>query len=308
MNSQVQATNHVSVRRHDAVGRIAFGWTVTIIGTLTALALRDHFVPWVWMWLTIGMLFWTLKLLTILNLDNREAFPGGRLAAYLFLWPGMRPEPFLNSAQATGRKEAYSWTWGTLNLFSGAVLLWSSPQRFLEPWDLWLSMIGFSLTLHFGLFDLLAAFWRWRGVPVEKLFCNPIAATSLADFWNNRWNRAFSAFVRDLLFRPLARRIGGRFASLAVFAFSGLVHELAISVPARGGYGGPMLYFLIQGVLMQMESTALGRTIIRKVPVLGWLWTMIAVLGPMPLLFHGPFIGYVVVPFLTAIGVSGIGG
>src|SRR3954453_4582600 len=114
-------------------------------------------------------------------------------------------------------------------------------------------MAGFSCVVHFGLFDLMAAAWRRAGVPVEKLFVCPLAARSLADFWGNRWNRAFSGFSRDLLFLPTARRFGGRLATLAVFCFSGLVHELVISLLAGGGYGGPMLYFLPQGVLVLAE-------------------------------------------------------
>jgi D-alanyl-lipoteichoic acid acyltransferase DltB (MBOAT superfamily) len=148
----------------------------------------------------------------------------------------------------------------------------------------------------------LAVTWRRAGVPVEKLFVCPLAAKSLADFWSNRWNRAFSGFARELIFRPLARRLGTTGATLAVFLFSGLAHELVISVPAAGGYGGPMLYFLIQGLLVLVENTRAFRRAMRNRPMCAWLWTAAGVLGPMPLLFHRPFLERVVLPFLAALG------
>ncbi|MCQ8812003.1 hypothetical protein NQU36_29410, partial [Escherichia coli] len=49
------------------------------------------------------------------------------------------------------------------------------------------------------------------------------------------------------IFKPLLLRFGAAGATMAVFVFSGFVHELAISVPARGGYGLPGGYFVLQG-------------------------------------------------------------
>jgi alginate O-acetyltransferase complex protein AlgI len=163
-------------------------------------------------------------------------------------------------------------------------------------------MVGFSLCLHFGLFDLLAAFWRSVGIPVEKLFSNPWRSASLTDFWSNRWNRSFSGFARDFLFWPLARRWGARWATLAVFMFSGLVHELMISFPARGGYGGPFLYFLLNGLAVGAESSPPWRKLAGHLPRLGRLSALTAVVAPLPLLFHEPFQIRVVLPFLQVIG------
>jgi hypothetical protein len=39
------------------------------------------------------------------------------------------------------------------------------------------------------------------------------------------------------------------------------MHELVISVPARGGYGGPTLYFATQGAAMLVERSRFGRRI-----------------------------------------------
>ena len=94
---------------------------------------------------------------------------------------------------------------------------------------------------------VLAGFWRLRGVPVLRLFDNPVAARSLGEFWGRRWNLAFSDVARERIFRPVAGRWGAGWGILATFAFSGLLHDLLISVPAGGGYGNTTLYFLLEG-------------------------------------------------------------
>jgi hypothetical protein len=52
---------------------------------------------------------------------------------------------------------------------------------------------------------------------------------------------------------PLARGVGMRRALPAVFVVSGLLHELVISLPARGGYGLPSIYFAAQGLGLLLE-------------------------------------------------------
>jgi alginate O-acetyltransferase complex protein AlgI len=47
--------------------------------------------------------------------------------------------------------------------------------------------------------------------------------------------------------RPLQRRLGRGPALLGSFLVSGLLHEVAISLPVRAGWGLPKLYFLLQG-------------------------------------------------------------
>jgi alginate O-acetyltransferase complex protein AlgI len=291
--------------------RLLAGWAILFVSLGLLLAVRNRFEAWIWMWFVGFALFFGLKLLTLLRLDSASfgEFSPSRLSAYLLLWPGLCPRPFLDVAGLPIRSR-HLWLNGCIHLAAGSLAIWGMPRWLPVESPSWLfawfGMVGFSLTVHFGLFDLLAAFWRSRGIPVEKLFCNPWRSVSLTDFWSHRWNRSFSGFARDLLFWPLARRWGARWATLAVFIFSGFVHELMISFPACGGYGGPFCYFLINGVCVCLETSRAWRSLAAHVPGLGRVWTLAGVLIPLPLLFHEPFQHRVVLPFLNVLGASGL--
>lgn len=61
--------------------------------------------------------------------------------------------------------------------------------------------------------------------------------------------------MNRLLFRPLLKPLLGKEGTvLGLFLLSGLLHELAISFPAGGGWGGPLCYFALHGVLMRVEK------------------------------------------------------
>ncbi|HSU65988.1 MAG TPA: membrane bound O-acyl transferase family-domain-containing protein, partial [Tepidisphaeraceae bacterium] len=168
----------------------------------------------------------------------------------------------------------------------------------------WLGMFGMVLILHFGAFDLLALFWHSRGVNAVPLMRNPLGATSLADFWGRRWNTAFHRLTEQLVFKPLARLANARVAMMSGFVLSGLIHDLVISVPARGGFGLPTLYFVLQGAGVLVERSAAGRRAGLGTGVRGRAFAMLVAAGPAGLLFHPPFVMRVIVPFLRAIGAT----
>lgn len=126
----------------------------------------------------------------------------------------------------------------------------------------------------------------------------PILASSIAEFWGRRWNLAFRDVTRRYIFRPLVGPVGAAAATMAVFIVSGLVHDLVISVPARGGYGLPTVYFILQGFAILLEHSGFGRRIGLGHGFPGRAFCLAVIVAPLPLLFHMPFVEDVVVPML----------
>jgi alginate O-acetyltransferase complex protein AlgI len=158
-------------------------------------------------------------------------------------------------------------------------------------------MNGMVLILHFCTFHLHALARRHAGVDAEPLMDRPTRSVTLGEFWGARWNRGFHRLAERLVFRPLRRPLGAPAALLAAFVASGVVHDGVISLPARGGYGLPTVYFAIQGLAL-LAQRRLGLT--RGVPAR--VFTLAATTLPAPLLFHATFVRVVVLPFMAALG------
>lgn len=162
-------------------------------------------------------------------------------------------------------------------------------------------MVGLILILHFGTFQIFSLLWRSLGVKAEPIMSAPLRSASLADFWGKRWNLGFRQLAHELIFRPLHRRLGANMAGFLVFAVSGLIHDLVISVPARGGYGLPTLYFLLQGVGVTVERSPLGRRFGLGWGVRGRCFMAVLLVVPVFWLFHPWFVMRVILPFMRAI-------
>ena len=149
-----------------------------------------------------------------------------------------------------------------MKLLFGAALFWGGSRLVPEERELllgWVGMVGLAFMLHFGSFHLLSCAWRAGGVDARPLMNHPLASVRVSEFWGDRWNRAFRDITHRFLFRPLVAKMGPR-RSLAVgFVFSGLVHDLLISVPAGRGYGGPTLFFVIQALAVLGERSRFGQ-------------------------------------------------
>jgi alginate O-acetyltransferase complex protein AlgI len=164
-----------------------------------------------------------------------------------------------------------------------------------------LMLAGLSFVLHFGILNLSTGFWRWLGADVKELFRSPYQAKSLQEFWGRRWNLAFSEMTALVVYRPLKDRYGKTQAMMASFLVSGILHEIAISFPVKAGYGLPLCYFVLHGLVMYAEGKVafvkniISHSILSHVWVLGWL------VLPMPLLFHPAFIQQVVYPLINAL-------
>jgi hypothetical protein len=228
-------------------------------------------------------------------------------AGYLFAWPGLNAGSFLGSAplQHKDRPALREWWIAAIRLLAGVVLFWFVAARITGSDDLfteWIGMTGLILMLHFGSFHLLSCAWRSIGIDAQPLMKRPLASTSLSDFWGRRWNTAFRDFTYRFLFRPLNKWCGPRGAILVGFVFSGIIHDVVISVPAGGGYGGPTIFFGVQAVGMFVERSRIGKAVGLTHGWRGWLFTMIALLLPAYGLFHPPFVRNIILPFMHALG------
>jgi alginate O-acetyltransferase complex protein AlgI len=228
-------------------------------------------------------------------------------AVAFWLWPGMNPDPFLAGRTNIPKPAARDWAFAWGKTMLGAAIAWGLARW--VPEDLvvvrgWTFLFGLGLFFHCGAVHLLALVWQTAGVAVQPIMNRPLAATSLSDFWSRRWNVAFRELAHRLVMRPVMARFGSSWAIAAVFVFSGVVHDLAISIPARGGYGLPTAYFLLQALALAAERSPMGRRIGLGRGVIGWLATAVVVVAPAGMLFHRPFLETAVMPLLVVAGAG----
>ena len=213
---------------------------------------------------------------------------GWRRLVAMFIWPGFDHEHFAENASPPA-ETAKRFLTGLLWLVAGgavglATAIWAPSLGAATGWFGIAAIIAF---VHFGVSNILTSLLWLIGIPVRPLFENPLQSKSLRDFWGARWNIAFVEMDRRLFIRPLSRRFGLRGAVFGVFIISGLLHEMAISYPSGGGWGTPLLYFCIQGLLVLAE---------KRFRLGGRIWTFFCVLVPLPILFHAPFRERLIIP------------
>jgi predicted DCC family thiol-disulfide oxidoreductase YuxK len=281
-------------------------WLALLPLPFLALAVRPHLADWVFMWAMACALFAGCKWLTYRKAVAEGAkFSIRRAAGYLLGWVGMEPSVFAKTGVAAQRPRAAEWIAAIGRVVLGAAVVWVAV-RLLHPTNTlaagWLGMVGIILILHFGLFHLLALVWQRAGVAVKPLMRAPSLATSLGDFWGARWNTGFHTLAHELVFRPLRRRTTKTFAVLVVFLVSGLIHELVITLPARGGYGLPTVYFLLQGLGLVIERGSLGRTLGFSEGIRGRTFALLCAAAPAFWLFPPVFVHNVILPMLHALG------
>lgn len=257
---------------------------------------------WMAMWGIALMAYAGLK---GMSLAAARGVPGTAIArrlAFLLLWPGMNARAFCLS-HATPRPPIADWLWGIFNVATGVALAFVATGLAGERPLLagWLGMAGIAFVLHFGLFLLLACAWRTVGVDARPLMNAPLLAASLAEFWSVRWNRAFRDWAREIVFRPVAARLGANWATAAVFLASGIVHDVVISIPAGGGLGLPTLYFGIQAAGILLERRMFAGPVGPGGAAGRRLLAIAFVVAPIGLLFHEPFVRNVIVPMFLAL-------
>jgi hypothetical protein len=287
-----------------AISKTLFGVLPLVILPAAVLAFRNRMPAWLFMWALAFSIFAGLKWITWLRARDKVSHAARRSVAYLLAWPGMDAENFLGSRAIPLPPVTSEWLWAATKMLLGATLLWVIARRIPSQEALlrgWIGLFGLILILHFGSFDLIALFWQARGIEADPIMAQPIRSKSLSEFWGKRWNLGFRQLAHDLIFRPLYRCIGTNVAGMLVFLVSGLIHDLVISFPARGGYGLPTAYFTLQGFGVTLERSHLGDKLGLQNGIRGWLFMFFVTASPAFWLFHPPFVLLVIIPFMHAI-------
>jgi Membrane bound O-acyl transferase family len=281
------------------------GWIPMLVLPVATMALRSLLAPWRFMWMLAVAIFFGCKWQTWWEHRRIADIGIGRSLGYLFAWPGMDAETFLDSAGDVPQPTIKEWIWASVKTASGGALLWGVVRRVPEGSDLlagWVGMLGIILILHFGVFHILSLAWRSAGVDAPPIMQAPLSSASLSDFWGRRWNLGFRHLTHRLIFKPVRIRAGVVPAILLSFLASGVIHDLVISLPARGGYGLPTSYFVLQGFGVLFERGPLGKRLGLGSGIRGWLFAVIFAGAPSFILFHPLFVRGVILPFLSAIG------
>ena len=176
--------------------KAAIKFIMTLTGLLLIAWLAGRYPAWATMAWIAGFEFLFLKVLTLAG--HGRGVSRGKIAAYMLLWPGMKAADFLRIAEVGGRlntprptmlegmavigKTAFG-----LILMTWAIRHATDPRVMLVGW---VGMLGLIFTLHFGLLHGMSWAWRRAGVEAAPIMRAPIAATSLAELWGERWNVA----------------------------------------------------------------------------------------------------------------------
>jgi alginate O-acetyltransferase complex protein AlgI len=282
-------------------------WTAyfpLIILTSGVVVVRNWMPAWAFMWALAIVIYASLKWASWWRSPPRFESPVTRSVGYLLAWPGMDADSFLATGRNVAAPPIREWAWAIGKTVIGASLLWVIARRVPGEWPLrqaWVSLVGMVLLAHFGGFHLIALLWRRAGVDAVPIMDRPLLSASLSEFWGRRWNLGFRQLGHEWIFRPLHREIGVARAGFLVFVLSGLIHDLVISVPARGGYGLPTGYFVLQGAGVALERSEIGRRLGLRGGVNGWVFMAVLTAGPVFWLFHPPFLRNVVQPFMRVI-------
>lgn len=259
-------------------------WARRLVGwiLLTALVAGAHFLllgndPIVRMVGICSVLLGGLKGLVYAEWAGEHRLPVRRYVVFALLWFGMDPASFRT------KRRGLSWTndvklglllmaIGTL----GAWLVWAMGWR-----QILIMFAPMSLGFHFGALRVLKGALRAAGFPVRTLFPNVLETQGIGDFWSRRWNVGYSQMMQRLVGRPVEALAGPGAGVMAIFIGSGVLHELAITLPVGSGFGLPTLYFTLHGLLTVLERKR-GRPF-------GRLLSLAAVVLPFGLLFPPDF-------------------
>jgi len=289
------------------IRNVLSGWILFFLTTFLAERISFGVHPVIRMLDIILVMFLGMKIITTIEAQKQREFQLTlfQWLVFCFGWAGMRADIFQTLGQKPqSGKEDMIW-FGISRLIQGLFFVFLARWIYTLAWDqeiqivliTILLLIGFSLILHFGLLSISAGVLKFFGVKTYYLFNSPAKSSGLDVFWGRRWNKAFSEMTSVAVYRPLKGMIGNNAALILSFLFSGLLHEMAISLPVNQGFGLPLLYFAIQGMAIWLELnfpkwgiTLFNDGVAKRI----WMWFWIIV--PMPILFHVYFIEGIIWP------------
>lgn len=279
----------------DRIRRAAGGLFCCLAALASTLA-GGHLEPWQRLLCTSLGLLYLIKTVILLRYSQAELsqFSATGRLVYMTIWPGMAPEPMRRreACSEDGKGFAAGFVFALAGCGLTVLTAVMEPRLGLELTG-WLGIASLLTTIHFGYAGMLTSVMRLCGWNVGPLFDHPLRSSSLQDFWSRRWNLAFVEMDKVLFVQPLRRLFGASGAVFLVFLISGLLHDLAISYPAGGGWGPPTLYFILNGLAMLAEHRYLKAN---SHPLLRLVWTWAWLLLPLPLLFTEQFRSVLVVP------------
>jgi Membrane bound O-acyl transferase family len=306
VSPMIRVTQSTEAFAHAARHRAWVGWIPLVALSAAACLLRARLAAWEFMWILSVAIFFGCKWETWFSAgDERWRARLGRNLGYLFFWPGMDASKFLATGHSVVRPPVREWVAATAKTLLGVTLVGfisRRPPSANTLVDGWIGMLGIILFLHFGIFHVLSLIWRRAGVDAQPIMRAPALSTSLSEFWGKRWNLGFRQLTHGLVFEPVRRRAGAPAAILAAFFVSGIIHDLVISFPARGGYGLPTAYFTLQGIGVLLEKSKAGSWLGIGGGIRGWVFVLICAGAPAYFLFHPLFIHRVMLPFFAFLG------
>jgi alginate O-acetyltransferase complex protein AlgI len=143
-----------------------------------------------------------------------------------------------------------------LALFANAAFDLPSPN--FTPQIAWLALAAYSFQIYFdfsGFIDIALGLALMIGIRLPENFNFPYTAQSISDFWR-RWHITLTTWFREYVFYPLERHrfkfAGQQINILIVFILTGLWHGFQPTF---------IIWGLLHGVAMALESAGLGRTL-----------------------------------------------
>jgi hypothetical protein len=281
------------------------GYGIPVAYIVALVAAYGALTPWVRLVAATAGLLFSIKVGASVVLSARSvSYDITLVESVIFwtVWPAVRIDCFADS-DADRPPEGDTFVQGYLLFLVGVLLALATPlllPTIGRPAAGWLFILAVLCIVHLGLAAMAPVVFRIAGLSVPAMFDDPLRSRSISDFWSKRWNLPFVNMNRLFITRPFADRIGFTWAAFLAFLVSGVLHDLAISYAAGGGWGLPFAYFVVQAGLYETERRFLDG-IESANRVLRSLWVWGGLLLPLPLLFHAPFRTTFVLPVVDGL-------